>query len=69
MLNQLSAKKEPQVLAYTARELARLLNCVPVTILRSKLIPGRIILNKGKRQTVRFLKTAVDQWLSDNARK
>lgn len=54
--------------AYTAHQVALMLGCSPRTIQRSELIPGRLTINKGKRQTVRFLRTAVDQWLSD-ARK
>jgi len=56
-------------LTYSTQELARLLGVVPVTIHRSNAIPGRLLINKGKRKTVRFLRTAVDQWLSGNERK
>jgi excisionase family DNA binding protein len=64
---QTTAENAP--MAYTVHQVAMMLGCSPRTIQRSELIPGRLTINKkGKRQTVRFLRTAVDQWLSD-ARK
>lgn len=56
-------------LTYTTKQLAKMLSCDSKTIQRSTLIPGRLVINRNKKQTVRFSRAAVDQWLRENERK